>query len=177
MDLGHLIKVAPTALSRAILFGVAGAFLMGFMVVNTVTSTSLGSGTVKMATETFADDADITIVKKGVKLIQTTISASAGAPGVDVTGPTLANVNNALTKNNYAYEFEVKESGATTLQSAENLKIEVYGDDGSTTTLLATLYTQQSSVDDANVEGAIVTVDLGSATVVHDNFDIIVNRQ
>ena len=65
MNFGHLSKIAPMALSQAILFGVAGAFLMGFMVVNTVTSTTLGSGTVKMATETFADDADISIVKKG----------------------------------------------------------------------------------------------------------------
>ena len=89
----------------------------------------------------------------------------------------MATVNNALVKNNYAYEFELKESGVATLQSAENLKIEVFGDDGSTTSLLATLYTQQGTVDDTNVEGVTVTVDLGSPTVVHDNFDIIVNRQ
>jgi hypothetical protein len=171
-------RVTPSALRWAILLGVIGALFTGFMLVNTVTSTSLGTSDVKLANETFSDDSDITLVRKGIKLVQTTTAAvGTSAPGqVEITSA-LPAVNNALTQNNYAYEFEVKESGVTTLQSDENLKIEVYGDDGTTTTLLATLYTRQATVDDASVEGVTVTVDLGSATTAHDDFDIVVTRR
>jgi hypothetical protein len=172
-----LSRVTPSALRWAILLGVIGALLTGFMVVNTVTSSSLGNGNVKLANETFSDDSDITVVRKGIKLVQTsTAAAGTSPPGqVEITSG-LPAVNNALTENNYAYEFEVKESGVTTLQSGENLKIQVYGDNG-TTALLATLYTKQATVADASVEGVTVTVDLGSATTVHDDFDIVVTRQ
>jgi hypothetical protein len=170
-------RVTPSALRWAILLGVIGALFTGFMLVNTVTSTSLGTSDVKLANETFSDDSDITLVRKGIKLVQTTTAAAGtSAPGVEIASA-LPAVNNALTQNNYAYEFEVKESGVTTLQSGENLKIQIYGDDGTTTTLLATLYTQQATVDDVSVEGVTVTVDLGSATTVHDDFDIVVTRQ
>ncbi len=84
-------------------------------------------------------------------------------------------INNALTKNNYFYKFDVEESGLDTLTTSENLKVSVYGDDGSTTTLLATLYMLQGSADPSNVEGATVTVDVGST--IHNNYDIVVERQ
>lgn len=173
-----LSRVTPSALGWAILLGVIGALFTGFMVVNTVTSSSLGNGNVKLANETFSDDGDITVVRKGIKLVQANSSGATGdsAPGVEITSPFSA-VNNDLIQNNYAYEFEVKEFGDATLQSGEDLKIQVYGDDGSSTTLLATLYTQQGTVDDVSVEGVTVTVDLGSATTVHDDFDIVVTRQ
>ena len=103
-------------------------------------------------------------------------AAGTSAPGIE-SNDILPAVNNALTKNNYAYRFEMKESGATTWQLGENFKIEVYGDDGATITLLATVYTQQATVDDANVEGVTVTVDLGSSSTIHDAFDIVITRQ
>ena len=43
--------------------------------------------------------------------------------------------------------------------------------------MLATLYAQQSAVDDSKVEAVTVTVDLGSATTVPDNFYIVVTRE
>lgn len=143
--MGIIDRLGGRTLRWAIFLGLIGALVMGFAVASTVTSTNLGNSNVKLATETFTDDADLSVVAKGIKLIQTTTAAAGtSAPGVEVASP-LGVVNNALTKNNYAYEFEVKESGVATLQSGENLKIEVYGDDGTTTTLLATLYTQSRS--------------------------------
>ena len=172
-----IAKAGSTALKRALLLGALGAVLTSFIAVQAVTSTNLGNGSVKLATESFSDDADVSVAGKGIMVVGANASAAgASAPGVEVDN-TLPAVRNALTKNNYAYEFEVKEAAVASFQSGENLKIEVYGDDGSTTTLLATLYTQQGSVDDVNVEGVTVTVDLGSTTVVHDNFDVIVTRQ
>ena len=168
-------RFGATALRRALLFGVIGAILTSFMVAQAVTSTNLGSSTVKLAFETFSDDADVTVTAVGIGLVSSnTAAAGDTAPGVEIVD-TLPAVNNALTKNNYFYRFNVQESGVATLQSAENLKIELYGDDGTTTSLLATLYTQQVTVDDVNVEGAQVTVDVGST--VHDTYDIVVSRQ
>ena len=172
-----IAKAGSTALKRALLLGVIGAVLTGFIAAQAVTSTNLGNGSVKLATESFSDDADVSVVGKGIMVVASNASALGGsAPGVEMDN-TLPAVRTALTKNNYAYEFEVKEAAVTSFQSGENLKIEVYGDDGTTTTLLATLYTQQGTVDDVNVEGVTVTVDLASTSIVHDNFDIIVTRQ
>ena len=42
-DTSYINRIAPVGFRRAILFGVVGAFLMGFMVVNTITSNNLGS--------------------------------------------------------------------------------------------------------------------------------------
>lgn len=165
------------ALTRATLLGLAGAFLAGLMVVNTVGSTDLGSSSVKLAVETFTDDPDVAITTVGVLKIPSNASAIGGSgPGVEATSAIPA-VNNATTKNNYAYRFEIKESGVAAWQSGENFLVEIYGDDGSTTSLLATLYIQQSIVDDVSIEGVAVTVDVGSSTIVPDSFDIIVTRQ
>lgn len=173
-------RFGTTALKRALLLGIVGALLTGFMVVNTLTSTSIspagGSG-IKLAYQPFTDDADVSVVSKGVLVVGANAAAAGTtAPGVEVTIG-LAAVNNTLTKDNYAYRFEVKESGVNTLTAAENLKIEIYGDNGTTTTLITTLYAQQATVDATTVEGVTATVDLGSATVIYDNFDIVVTRQ
>lgn len=171
-------RMLSFTLRKAVSLGLIAALLAGFAAVNTVTSTNLGTESVKLSSETFSDDTDVNIIGKGVKIIEAAAAAAAGgsAPGVEVTS-VLPAVNNALVLDNYAYEFEVKEVGNTSFQSAENLKIEVYGDDGSSTTLLATLYSQQGTVDDASVEGVTVTVDLGSSTAIHNSYNIVVSRQ
>ena len=172
-----ILKLGPTAVKRAIILGVAGALVMSVGVVTTVTSTNLGTSNIKLATESFTDDPDVSITAVGVLKS----GANAGAAGTSAPGiegdDTLPGVNNALTKNNYAYRFEMKESAPTVWQLGENFKIEVYGDNGVTAALLATLYTQQTTVDDATVEGVTVTVDLGSSNTIHDAFDIVISRQ
>lgn len=171
------IKLGSKAVKRALFLGVIGMLLMSVTVVTTVTSTNLGSSSVKLGTEAFSNDTDVSIIAKGIKLIKTSAAAAGdSASGVEVTSA-LPAINNTLTKNNYAYEFELKEASVANLQSGENLKIQVYGDDGTDTTLLATLYTQQSIVDDVNVEGVTVTIDLGSSSTIHNNFDILITRQ
>lgn len=170
-------RYGTSALTRALLLGLAGAFLAGLMVVNTVGSTDLGSSNVKLASETFTDDPDVVVSTVGVLKIASNASAVGdSAPGVEATSAIPA-ANNATTKNNYAYRFEIKESGVAAWQSGEDFLVEIYGDNGTTTSLLSTLYIQQSVVDDVNVEGVAVTVDVGSATIVPDSFDIVVTRQ
>ncbi len=57
MNLGIFNQATSKAVRRALILSVIGALFTGFMTVNTVTSTNLGNGTVKLATETFSDDA------------------------------------------------------------------------------------------------------------------------
>lgn len=172
-------RIGSAALPRAILFGLIGASVMGVMVVNAVTSTNLGNGSIKLGKETFSDDADVVVTSKRIfKLSNADAGPASGdsAPGVEATSG-LPQVNNALVKNKYAYEFEMKEAALTSWQSGENFKIEVYMDDGTTNSLLATLYSQQGTVDDGNVEGVTVTVNTGDANIVGDLFSIIITRQ
>ncbi|MEE9198671.1 MAG: hypothetical protein V3U26_02615, partial [Dehalococcoidia bacterium] len=172
-------RIASAGFRRAILLGLIGAILTGFMMAYAVTNTNLGSQSLKLGRETFSDDTDVVIAAKRIfKLKNADAGPAVGdsAPGLEVVD-TLPQINNALVRNNYAYEFEVKEAAVTSWQSGENFKIEVYMDDGSTTSLLATLYTQQGSVDDATVEGVTVTVDTGQTTIVGDSFSMVVSRQ
>ena len=177
MNMASGIRMAPDTLRFAFLFGVIGAILTGFVVVYTVNSSQLSTGDIRLSYETFVDDTIVTVSQVGIKINQTTVGAAGGSPLGIEADDTLPNVNNALTRNNYAYEFTVKEAAIADWQSGKNLKIEVYGDDGSNTTILATLYLQQSVVDDLTIEGVSVAVDLASQTVVHDNFDIVITAQ
>ena len=172
-------NVTSTAMGRALIFGVIAALLTsgGITIATTVTSGDLGTASVKLAGQAFSDDSDVVVTAKGIIVNGSSGSAvGTSASGVEVTS-SLPAVNNALTKGNYAYRVEITEAAATSFQSGENLKIEVYGDDGSTNSLLATFYTQQSTVDDANVEGVTVIVDLGSSSTIHSSFDVIVSGQ
>jgi hypothetical protein len=173
-------RFGATALKKALLLGFIGALITGFMVVNTVTSGTIGpagGGAIKLSSQAFSSDTDITVTSVGVLVVgSATSAAGTSAPGVEATIGNAA-VNNALTKDNYAYKFTVIESGVNTLTAAENLKIEIYGDNGTTTTLITTLYSQQATADAANAEGITATVDLGSATTIYDNFDVVVTRQ
>ncbi len=171
-------RIASAGFRRAILFALMGALVMGVVVANTVTSTSLGSGLIKLGNETFSDDTDVAVSPKRIfKLKNADAGPASGdsAPGVAITNA-LPQVNNTLVRNNYAYEFEVKEASADTLGVGEDLKIEVYMDDGSTTSLLATLYTQ-GATGDATVKGVTVTVDTGLTNALGDAFSVVITRQ
>ena len=174
-----------SALKRALLLGVIGALLTGFMVVNTVTSSSInpagGSG-IKLVGQTFADDSDITVTSSGIKVVPTTDAVAVGTTlGGEVEATSsLPEVTTTVTKNNYAYEFVVKESGVATwalTDGTDDLKIEVYGDNGTTTTLIATFYAKQGVLEAGSVEGVTGTVDLGSSSTIYDTFDVVVTHQ
>ena len=173
-------RTASAGFRRAVLLGLLGAFMMSIVVVNAVSSTNLGSQTLKLARETFSDDADVAVFAKQIlKIKNSDVASPAGdtTPGVEAAAG-LPQINNNLIKNNYAYEFEVKEAANNSWQSGENFKIEVYMDDGTTTSLLATLYTKQVDlVDDGAIEGVTVVVDNGQSNAIGDIFSIVITRQ
>ena len=173
---GITMRFGATALKRALILGILGAILTGFTVANTVTSTTLGNASIKLASEVFTDDGDVAVAAVGILKVASNTAAAGSSPTGVAMALGLPAVNNTLTKNNFAYRFEVKESSADTLIVGEDLKIEVYGDDGTTTTLLATLYAAGVTAD-SNIKGVTATVDLGSTTVVHNSFNIVVTRQ
>ena len=185
MNLKGLISRYVAATRGAIVLGAAAAIVTSAVVGYTAISATdinpggAGDEQISLAVNTYVADADVTIENPEIVISTSSISAAGGsAPGVEAVD-TLPGVNTAVTADNYAYQFEVKESGVATLLVGEDLRIRVYGYDssGPTTTLLATLYTQQAVSDTGNVEGVTVTVDLGSGTQIYDNFDIIVDRQ
>ena len=147
-----------------------------FLVVDTYSFGSTGDTSFR-AGQAFTDDADIIVTSTGVRKISSTIAAVGdSAPGVEATRA-LPQVNNALIKDHYAYGFQVKEATPDSWRIGGNFKIEVYGDNGSSTVLLATLSFQQSKADHTTVEGVSATIDVGSSNSIPDRFDIIVTRQ
>ena len=171
-------RIASAGFRRAVLFALIGALVMGVVVANTVTSTSLGGGLIKLGDETFSDDGDVAVSPKRIfKLRNIDAGPAVGdSPSGVVITNVLPQVNNTLVRNNFAYEFEVKESSPDTLGVGEDLKIEVYMDDGSTTTLLATLYTQGATGTGA-VKGVTVTVDTGINNNFGEAFFMVITRQ
>ena len=180
-----IARFGATAIKRAMLLGIIGAMLTGFMVVNTVSSGTIGpaggSG-ISLSSQNFSDDTQITVSSNGIKLVPSTDSTAVGDTlGGEVEATlSLPEVTTAVTKGNYAYEFEVKESSAAdwaAIDGTDDLKIEVYGDNGSTTALLATFYVKQGVLDASNVEGVTGTVDLGSSSTIYDTFDVVITHQ
>ena len=161
-------RFGAKALKRALILGVAGALLSSFFVAQAVTSTNLGSTTVKLADQGFSDDSAVVVFSNGIKLIPTTdgTPVRTTSPGVDVTS-SLPEVTTAVTQGKYAYEFQVKESGINALSGGEKYRIEVYGTIGTSTSLLASFYMQQVTVEGLAEEGVTGTVDVGD--VVHDS--------
>lgn len=168
-------RLKTTALKRALLLGFIGAVLMSFMAVNTLTSTSQTS-TVKLSNETFTSDPDVAITFKGISKAATAQAAAGNtAPGVEATSA-LPVIQTALIKNNYVYSFEFKEAAVTSWPAARQYKVEVYGDDGTTVNLLATLYTQQATSDAVNIDGVTVKLDTGSSSTANDSYSVIVTK-
>lgn len=178
MNVSLTKRIASAGLRRAILLGLVGALVIGVVVANAVTSTTLGGGGLTLAKESFSDDADVAVASKRIFKQGSTVAAVGdSAPGLEATD-TLPQVTNGKGAGaEYAYEFEVKEAAVNSWQIGENFKIEVYMDDGTTTSLLATLYTQQGTVDDVNVEGVTVTAFTGLANALGNVFSIIITRQ
>ena len=164
-------KFGETAVKRALLLGVIGAILTGFMVVNTITAENLGSGAITIGNATFGVDADTSVTATGV--VVNTAGAAADTSEEATIGP-FAALNNALTTGDYAYKFDVFESGVATWATSTTYTIDVYETTGGVTASLGTYNTLQSTPDPGNVEGLTVTVNLGS--VVPDEFDIIVTK-
>ena len=176
-------KLLSTAFKRAALFGVVGAILTTGIVVGyaNITATDLGSGDedISLSVNTFVDDTEVTVDNAGLGIVSATAGAAGDTTGtaVETVVATYAAVNNALTADNYSYSLDMHESAAGDWLVGEKFRIRVFGYDaaGPTSTLLATLYTKQVTAD-AGFEGVRVTVDLGSASAVNDNFDIIIDR-
>ena len=171
-------------MTRGLLLGLAGAVISGLVVVYAnIGATDIGGGTetIDLSVNSFTGDTEVTVANSDISIVAATAAAAGtSAPGIEANVATFPAVNNALTADNYSYTFEMKETANGDWLVSENFRIRVYGHDtsGPTTTLLATLYTQQASNNAAAaVEGVTVTVDLGLASAVYNNFDIIVDRQ
>ncbi len=182
MQLLNLKRFGGSVARRAIILS-AGATLFASMgvtysaIVATDLAPSPGDEAIDLAFNTFVNDVDTVITNADLVFSTATLSAAGeSAPGIEATSA-LPAVRNALTRGNYAYSFEVKETGNATWQSGDNLRIRVYSDDGTSSQLEATLYSQQAVTDDGAIDGVTVTVDLGSNTTVPDRFDIFVDRQ
>ena len=170
------VALRPYIVRGLIAFVAISVLSQSFMVVDASLFANGGSTSFR-ATQAFSDDAGIVVTSTGIRKISSTSSATGGSPlSVEATSP-LSAVNNALTQNHYAYKFQVQEASSSSWGVGQGFKIELYGDDGSSNSPLATLYIRQSQADPTNVEGVIATIDLGSSTSIPDRFDIIVTRQ
>ena len=97
-----ITRIGVTALKRALLLGIIGAMLTGYMVVNTVSSTDIGpagGGAIKLASQTFSDDTQITVSSNGIKVVPSTDATAVGdtlGGEVEVTS-SLPEVTTAVT--------------------------------------------------------------------------------
>jgi hypothetical protein len=178
----NLFESMPTALKRRLLvIAAVAAGLSSIAVVSTLTATDLnplgaGDEQIKLVSNTFVDDSEAVVTRQGFQKASTTASAVGDSgPGTEAAPATFPAVNNAITEGNWTYRFTVEESLDGDWPTSRQYLVEVYGDTAGSTSLLTTLYWQNTS-DSAGVEGVQATVDLGSATIVPDAFSIIVQR-
>ena len=149
-----------------VIVSVAGVATLS--VATTTTATSLRA-------ESFVADSATTVENSGISKAPATVSATgqARASAVDAaTNVTATIVNGALTKDNFTYQFEVKESGIATWGSAREYRIEVFGDGA----LIATLFIKNSPADASNIEGVTGKVDIGGGPTLPDAMTITVQK-
>ncbi len=180
MNASLRLRIAPAGLRPAFLFGLIGAVLTGFMVANAVTTTNLGTTSISLDRETFSDDPDVFVT---AQRIFKAVNPDAGSPigdtptGIEAT-TALPLLRNTIVKKEWVFEFELKEIAVDSFSSGENFKVEVYVDDGASTSLIATLYMKQEDlVDDGAVEGVLVKASSGLTDIVGDVFSILISRQ
>ena len=163
----------------AVLFGVLGAVLMGITVVNTVTSSNLGSSSISLANQTFSNESAVTIIPQSIGKASGNASAIGDTLGTAVEGAApYGTARTALVKRNYSYRFDMQEASVASWQSGDQFKVDVYMDDGSTNSLIGTLYVEQVAlVDDLSIEGVSIEMDTGLKTALGDTFSIIITRQ
>ena len=171
-------RIASLAFRRALLLGLIGALVMGIVVVNAVSSTNLGDTNLKLANESFSSDPDVAVLANGVQIgnDDSAVGTTQATATEMESGGAGKYANPFLTKDNYVYSILVQEAANASFQSGEVYKIEIWGGDGTGTTLLATVYCQQSSVDDGVKEGCEARADQGSASTVLDTFNVIVTQ-
>lgn len=180
-----IARWVQTPMRRVALLGVLAALLTSTAGVYTIISATdlnpggAGDEDIALAFNTYVVDSTVTITLPDLS-ISTGTQAAAGnsAPGVETATPA-ADVRTALVAGNYEYTFLVLEVGTGGWQAGSDFRVRVWGYDTvtPTSTLLGTLFLQQGAVDDANAEGVIARIDLGSGTRVYDSYDIIVDRQ
>lgn len=148
--------VSGVLLGLAIVAGAAFAF--------TVTTSTLS---LRLNSESLQTDAASTVTLTGITVAGSSVAPAGDAPGsaveAAVANPSL---NNAMTAGNLLYTFTVTEAAVASWNAATTYKVEVYGDNA----LLTTLYFKNAAADNANVEGVDVIVNLGSPTVIPDNY-------
>ncbi|MFQ6029263.1 MAG: hypothetical protein ACE5Q6_17440 [Dehalococcoidia bacterium] len=177
-------KLTSKAFYRAILLGILGAIITGFIVAYAnVGATDLGGGDedIDLSVNTFVGDIEVTVENSEVAIVTANAAAAGTTPtGVEANVATFPLVNNVLNAGNYSYTFNMRETADGDWLAGESFRIRVYGYDssGPVTSLLATLYSKQDTDNAAAaVEGVKVTVDLGMSSAIYDKFDIIVDRQ
>jgi len=125
-----------------------------------------------MQQETLQLDPDVVVVPTGVEKASGNQTANGtAAPGVEATN-TLPQINNPITKGNWVYTFQVKEAAADSWPAGRRYRVLVYADSN----LLTTLYLQNGTAANNQIEGVTVKVDLGSSTTIPDSIAVHVER-
>jgi len=157
----------------------------GVAIGQALTATDLGnSGTeaIKLERETFETGLeDILVVDNRQLELQASDETAAGdtPPGVEANTAAYPDVRTSLTTGNYTYMFDMHELtvGSWTNDLPDNFTIQVYGYDGASTTLLATLYSKQAQEKTQAIEGVTVSVDSGSTVQDAITWSIAISRQ
>ncbi len=182
MQFSKLTLFGGSAVKRGILLAAFATLLASVGVTYAaITATDLaptpGDEAVLLGLNTFVADPDTEFASADIAISIASASAAGDSqPGVEADS-TLPAVNNPVTRGNYGYTFVVRETSNTAWGADEDRRVRIWSDDGTTTTLEATLYIRQATVDGGAIDGVTLTIDLGSTTTIDDRYDIVVDLQ
>ena len=159
---------ASRRLRRAINLGATGAAVvvvlsLGITAVAALVTQNLGTTFIQLDKTPF-DDVTIPANSGALVTPQTMQTIAPGAAAAGDTSPGLEAttalpwINNVLTAGNTSHRFQVREDQANSFQAGDKFLVEVSED----ATVVASLYMKQDIVDDLNVEGVTVEVDIGA---------------
>jgi len=171
-------RLSESRLVWAIMLGLIGASLTSLVTVSyAITSTNLGNTSIKLDKTPFDDltlpaDGELIVTPQSISLAGVNATKVGDTPPGIESAIGLPSLNTDLVDINYSYKFQVKEVSANSFEAGERFEI-VVNQDGSP---VGTLYMKQDTVDDGNIEGVSVEVDLGSAPVTSDQMSTVIIR-
>lgn len=162
------------------LLALAVVLLLVASSVATLSVSNVGTRNLALGLETMQADTSIDVRPRGLGIKG---GGNADANATDCASPreaktTLPTARTALTKGNYFYRADIKETAPDAWPDAEDrlYQVELYADD----TLMGTVYFTNTNGNDTAIEGVNVRIDLGissnGTTPLPDKYNLIITR-
>jgi hypothetical protein len=151
--LKRTVSIKAVIAIAAILIALSASLAYAFVVIISppVTVTTIGGAVITVTGDLEVTVDNLAAAPEG----KSEVMGGVGSE-IEITPTTYATANTAITQNHWVIDVTIQESAVDSVATAKKFKVDVTGITAST------LYIEQATIDDSNIEGIVCTYDLGS---------------